>query len=169
MNVQKGDEQMSDDMKQYYEEYGRKIFLYLMTLCSDPDTAEELTQETFYQAIRNIGKYQGKSSVYTWLCGIAKNLWLSESRRKKYHPIAEPDPTASDISPTPDEVAESSDGKMELLRKIHQLPETEKEVLLLRATGELSFREIGELFGKSENWARVTHYRTKQKLKGGTS
>ena len=107
MNVQKGDEQMSDDMKQYYEEYGRKIFLYLMTLCSD---AEELTQETFYQAIRNIGKYQGKSSVYTWLCGIAKNLWLSESRRKKYHPIAEPDPTASDISPTPDEVAESSDG-----------------------------------------------------------
>ena len=58
---------------------------------------------------------------------------------------------------------------MNLLRKIHQLPETEKEVLLLRATGELSFREIGELFGKSENWARVTHYRTKQKLKGGTS
>ena len=60
---------MSDGMKQYYEEYGRKVFLYLMTLCSDPDTAEELTQETFYQAIKNVGKYKGESSVYTWLCG----------------------------------------------------------------------------------------------------
>ncbi|MBQ5311910.1 MAG: sigma-70 family RNA polymerase sigma factor [Oscillospiraceae bacterium] len=157
---------MSDDMKNYYEEYGRKIYLYLMTLCSDPDTAEELTQETFLQAIKNIGKYEGKSSVYTWLCGIAKNLWLNETRRRRYHPTAEPDLSAADISPTPDETAESNDIKMELLRRLHTLPETEKEILLLRATGELSFDEIGELFGKSGNWARVTHYRAKQKLKG---
>lgn len=162
---------MSDGMKQYYEEYGRKVFLYLMTLCSDPDTAEELTQETFYQAIKNVGKYKGESSVYTWLCGIAKKLWLSEARRRKYHPVAEPDPTAEDLSPRPDEKAEENDEKMRLLRRLHQLPETEKEILLLRAAGELSFREIGEIFGKSENWARVTHYRAKQKLiekmKGG--
>ena len=156
---------MSDDMKKYYEEYGRKVFLYLMTLCSDPDTAEELTQETFYQAIKNIDRYEGKSSVYTWLCGIAKNVYLSETRRKKYHPVAEPDISEEDTSPRPDEIAESNDEKMRLMRKIHELPENEKEVLLLRAAGELSFREIGEIFGKSENWARVTHYRAKQKIR----
>lgn len=156
---------MPDDMKKYYEEYGRKVFLYLMTLCSDPDMAEELTQETFYQAIKNINSYKGDSSVYTWLCGIAKKVRLNEMRRRKYHPVAEPDLTEEDTSPRPDEITEKRDEKMQLMRKLHELPETEKEVVLLRATGELSFREIGELFGKTENWARVTFYRTKQKLK----
>ncbi|MBR1822606.1 MAG: sigma-70 family RNA polymerase sigma factor [Ruminococcus sp.] len=156
---------MSEEMKKYYEEYGRKVFLYLMTLCSDPDTAEELTQETFYQAIKNVGKYKGESSVYTWLCGIAKKVWLNEARRRKYHPVAEPDPTAEDLSMRPDETAERNDEKMRLLRRLHELPENEKEIVLLRATGELSFREIGELFGKTENWARVTFYRTKKKLR----
>lgn len=166
MNVQGGDA-VSDNMKQYYEENGRKVFLYLMTLCGDADTAEELTQETFYQAIRSVDKYKGESSVYSWLCGIAKNLWLNEKRRRKYHPVSEPDENAEDNSVRPDEKAELADEKMRLLKCLHGLPENEKEIVLLRATGELSFREIGELFGKTENWARVTYYRAKQKLKGG--
>ncbi len=156
---------MADNMKEYYEEYGRKVFLYLMTLCSDPDMAEELTQETFYQAIKNVGTFKGQSSVYTWLCGIARNVFLNETRRKKSHPVAEPELTTEDTAPLPNEIAEDRDEKMQLMHKLHELPETDKEVLLLRATGELSYSEIGELFGKSENWARVTHYRAKQKLK----
>ena len=156
---------MTDDIKSYYEEYGRKVYLYLMSLCSDTDTAEELTQDTFYQAIHSLSKYRSECSVYTWLCGIAKNLWYRELRRQKRTPIAEPDYTEADLSPPPDEIAELRNSKMNLLKQIHELPETEKEIVLLRATGELSFREIGEIFGKSENWARVTFYRAKQKLK----
>lgn len=156
---------MTDDIKSYYEEYGRKVYLYLMSLCSDADTAEELTQETFYQAIRSLSKYRGECSVYTWLCGIAKNMWLRELKRRKNNPVAEPDYTEADNSHTPDEIAELRYSKMNLLKQIHELPENEKEIVLLRATGELSFREIGEIFGKTENWARVTFYRAKQKLK----
>lgn len=156
---------MTDDIKSYYEEYGRKVYLYLMSLCSDADTAEELTQETFYQAIRSLSKYRGECSVYTWLCGIAKNMWLRELKRRKNNPVAEPDYTETDNSHTPDEIAELRYSKMNLLKQIHELPENEKEIVLLRATGELSFREIGEIFGKTENWARVTFYRAKQKLK----
>lgn len=156
---------MTDDIKSYYEEYGRKVYLYLMSLCSDADTAEELTQETFYQAIRSLSKYRGDCSVYTWLCGIAKNMWLRELKRRKNNPVAEPDYTETDNSHTPDEIAELRYSKMNLLKQIHELPENEKEIVLLRATGELSFREIGEIFGKTENWARVTFYRAKQKLK----
>lgn len=156
---------MSDDIKSYYEEYGKKVYLYLMSLCSNADTAEDLTQETFYQAIRSLSKYRGECSVYTWLCGIAKNLWYRELKRQKRMPVAEPDYKEADLSPPPDEIAELRDGKMNLLKQIHELPETEKEIVLLRATGELSFREIGEIFGRSENWARVTFYRAKQKLK----
>ena len=155
---------MSSDMEQYYREYGRKVFLYLMTLCGNADTAEELTQETFYRALRSLKKYKGDSSVYTWLCSIARNAWLEELRRRSKHKTEEISELIEDTSPRPDEEAESEDSRIRLLKSIHSLPETEKEIILLRASQELSFREIGEIFGKSENWARVTYYRAKQKL-----
>lgn len=155
---------MSSDMEQYYREYGRKVFLYLMTLCGNADTAEELTQETFYRALRSLKKYKGDSSVYTWLCSIARNAWLEELRRRSKHKTEEISELIEDTSPRPDEEAESEDSRIRLLKRIHSLPETEKEIILLRASQELSFREIGEIFGKSENWARVTYYRAKQKL-----
>ena len=155
---------MSSDMEQYYRENGRKVFLYLMTLCGNADTAEELTQETFYRALRSLKKYKGDSSVYTWLCSIARNAWLEELRKRRKHTNEEITELIEDTSPRPDEEAESEDSRIRLLKRIHFLPETEKEIILLRASQELSFREIGEIFGKSENWARVTYYRAKQKL-----
>ena len=155
---------MSSDMEQYYRENGRKVFLYLMTLCGNADTAEELTQETFYRALRSLKKYKGDSSVYTWLCSIARNAWLEELRKRRKHTDEEITELIEDTSPRPDEEAESEDSRIRLLKRIHSLPETEKEIILLRASQELSFREIGEIFGKSENWARVTYYRAKQKL-----
>ncbi|MDD7517020.1 RNA polymerase sigma factor [Ruminococcus flavefaciens] len=155
---------MSSDMEKYYRENGRKVFLYLMTLCGNADTAEELTQETFYRALRSVNKYKGESSVYTWLCGIARNAWLEELRKRTRHKGEELSELTEDTALRPDEKAESEDSRIRLLKKIHSLPETEKELILLRASQELSFREIGEIFGKSENWARVTYYRAKQKL-----
>lgn len=152
------------EIKEYYEKYGKKVYLYLFSLCREEDTAEDLMQETFCQAIRCLHRYDGSCSVYTWLCSIAKNLWLRELDRRKRRPIAEPDETIPDNTPPPDRAAEEKEMKMSLMRQIHALPEQEKELILLRATGALSFREIGELFGKSENWARVTYYRAKQKL-----
>lgn len=153
------------DMESYYRENGRKVYLFLMSLCHDNDTAEELTQETFYRAIRDLEKYNGSCSVYTWLCGIAKNLWLKELARKKKRPLAEPDESMPSEELSPDKSYELKETKMSVLKQVHSLPEQEKELILLRATGELSFKEIGEIFGKSENWARVTYYRAKQKLK----
>ncbi|MBR0511549.1 MAG: sigma-70 family RNA polymerase sigma factor [Ruminococcus sp.] len=155
---------MSSDMEKYYRENGRKVFLYLMTLCGNADTAEELTQETFYRALRSVNKYKGESSVYTWLCSIARNCWLEELRKRTRHKGEELSELTEDNALRPDERAESEDSRIRLLKRIQSLPETEKELILLRASQELSFREIGEIFGKSENWARVTYYRAKQKL-----
>ena len=139
------------ELDKYYRENGRKVFLYLMTLCGNPDVAEELTQETFYRALNSIKRFKGDCSVYTWLCSIAHNVWLEENRRKKRCMSEEISEFTEDKSPDPHDEAESSDGVMQLLKKIHSLPETEKEIILLRATQELSFRDIGEIFGKSEN------------------
>ena len=156
---------MSDEIARYYEENGRKVYLYLMTLCNEPDTAEELTQETFLQAITHLEQFRGDSTVYAWLCGIAKNLWYAELRRRKYHPSAAADMSAPDPAPPPDQQAEQRAISLELLRQLHDLPEQDKELILLRAAAGLSFRTIGEIFGRSENWARVTYFRAKQKLK----
>lgn len=155
---------MSADIEAYYREYGKKVYLYLMTLCNEPDTAEELTQETFCQAIRHLNRFRGESSVYAWLCGIAKNLWKAELRRRKSHPSGAEIPEQTDPAPTPDEAAESHEISVSVLRKLHGLPEQDKELILLRAAAGLSFRTIGEIFGRSENWARVSFFRAKQKL-----
>lgn len=156
---------MNSELENYYREYGKKVYLFLMSLSGDSDISEELTQETFYQAIKSINRFEGKCSVYTWLCQIAKNLWLRELDRRKRHPACEYDANARSPSANPEETVSLKDEKMNVLKRLHGLPEHEKEIILLRATGELSFREIGEIFEKSENWARVTYYRAKQKLK----
>lgn len=159
---------MKKEIEKYYDEYGKKVYSYLLALSGDSDISQELTQETFLRALSSLNRFDGKCSVSTWLCSIAKNLWHSELRRRGLHPSADADtaPPEPDMSaPSPLENAEQKDSKMFVLRQIHSLPETEKELILLRATGAMTFAEIGELFGKSENWARVTYYRAKQKLR----
>ena len=153
------------DMEQMYQQYAQTVYRFLLSKVRNADLAEELTQETFYQAIRHLKSYKGTSTVYAWLCGIAKNLWKSELRRRKSHPSAAEIPDEPDPAPPPDESAESREISVTLLRKLHGLPEQDKELILLRAAAGLSFRTIGEIFGKTENWARVSFYRAKQKLK----
>ena len=159
---------MNKEIEDYYQKYGQKVYAYLISICREPDTAQDLTQETFLQALRFLNKFDNKCSVCTWLCQIAKFLWLKELKRRRYHPSVskEPDIAELDISIIPpDDQIESADTKMYVLRQIHELPEREKEILLLRATGAMSFEEIGQLFGKNASWARVTYYRAKQKLR----
>ncbi len=156
---------MSDEMKQCYDAYSQKIYVYMLSLCGNHETAQDIMQETFYQAIRHIDDYRRDCSMYTWLCSIAKNLWLKEVRRQKYHPVVEDKGNGTSLCRSPEEHAETKETLLSVMKKIHTLPEQEKEIVLMRAAGELSFREIGEIFGKSENWARVTYYRAKVKLK----
>lgn len=155
------------DMDVIYREYAKTVFGYLVTLCHEEHTAEELTQETFYQAVKSSGKYDGTCKVSTWLCQIAKHLWYQEldKRRRKGTSVLEEELVSKEK-----DVEENlclKEEKMELFKKVHILNETAKEVVLLRLTGAFSFREIGDIFGKNENWARVTFYRAKQKIVKG--
>lgn len=155
------------DMNVIYREYADPVFKYLMTLCNDEDTAQELTQETFYQAVRSAGRYDGSCKVFTWLCQIAKHLWYRELERRRRKGTTELNENLASSGADLSETVSIREEKMELFRKVHILDETAKEVVLLRLTGAFSFREIGDIFGKNENWARVTFYRAKQKLVKG--
>ncbi len=149
-------------MEEIYQDYAKSVYRYLLALTHDDGLAEELTQETFYQAIRSSERYDGSCKISTWLCAIAKNVLLSH--RRKHPPQDELLP--QDVSvPSAEAEAVGAAGRMRLLRQIHALPEPYRELLYLRVFGGLSFREIGELLGRTENWARVSYYRGKEKLR----
>ena len=149
-------------MDEIYQKYANTVYRYLMLLTHKEELAEELTQETFYQAVRSIDSFEGKCRISTWLCAIAKNQYLCHIRKNREHediddqdiPVASAENTAMD-----------SMRRVELLKKLHKLPEPYREVTYLRAFGGLSFAEIGEVLGKTENWARVSFYRGKEKLR----
>lgn len=145
-----------------FEEYSDLVFKYLMSLCRDAMLAEELTQETFYRAIRSSGKFDGSCKVSTWLCQIAKHLWyqeLDKRRRHREEPLQE-----NGASDGLENAYCRKEQTMEVMKAVHILEENAKEIFLLRSIGGFSFREIGEIFGRNENWARVTFYRAKQKV-----
>ncbi len=153
------------DMEEIYRQYARTVYRYLASLCHDPDLAEELTQETFCQAIRSVGSYDGACRMSTWLCGIAKNVLRTHLRK---HPPAESIDELPLSVPSAEAEAVSGEERLRLLRRLHALPEPGREVVYLRVFGDLSFREIGEVLNRTENWARVTFYRAKERLKEGT-
>lgn len=156
------------DIDAAYREYAVMVYKFLLSLCYEEELAEELTQETFYQAVRSVDRYDGSCKVSTWLCQIAKHLWYREMERRKRKSTSELTADMESLEKPVEEQLTLKEEKMELFRKVHVLDEISKEIVLLRVTGAFSFKEIAELFGKNENWARVTYYRAKQKiLKGG--
>ena len=154
-------------MKKIYEEYFETVNKYLFCLTKNADIAEELTQETFYRAVKKIGTYKGKCKISVWLCQIAKNLWYDECRKNKKLVNNGYDLLNLETEEKVEEQVILNDEKITLYKKIQTLDEKTREVIYLRITGELSFKDIGDILNKSENWARVTFYRGKQKLKEG--
>ncbi len=155
------------DTDDIYKDNAQIVFKFLISLCNDADTAEELTQETFYRAIKSAKRYDGTCKVSTWLCQIAKHLWYQEiDKRKRKGTSVLDDNIVSDKSGPEEELFLKAE-KMQLIKAVHILDGTAKEVVLLRITGAFSFKEIGEVFNKNESWARVTFYRAKQKIVKG--
>ncbi len=144
----KGGETQVQDMDAVYRQHAQTVFKYLMSLTHDADLAEELTQETFYQAVRSIDRFDESCKITTWLCAIAKNQYFAYMKK---HARLQIDP----------DVDLMSDGA----GMIRNTVSAEQEVLYLRMFGNLSFREIGEVMGKTENWARVTFFRARTNLR----
>ena len=159
-----------NDMDQVYRQHAQTVYKFLLSQCHDADLAEELTQETFYQAVKSIGRFDGSCKLSTWLCQIARHLWYQHlekhrAERTMTRPLAETPPEDDPAVPSDEEETASRQGHLDLLRQIHDLPDPMREVVYLRAFGGLSFREIGDVLGKTENWARVTFFRGKERLR----
>lgn len=162
------------NFEELYKLYFKDVYLFVLAMSRDPDIAEEITQETFYKALKNINKFQGDCSVKTWLCQIAKNTYLTH-QKKQNHFVSEDSirgPDHSDASaahPSADlgnaeAIYIRKEETLSIYKVLHHLDEPFKEVFTLRTLGDLSFKEIGEIFGRKEGWARVTYFRAKQKI-----
>ena len=141
-----------------------KVFSYVMTLARDRNDAEEITQETFFRAISTDKAFKGESESFTWLCAIAKNIFIDEKRRVS----RQDDELSEEIPDTNRAIEEKLSDRQTSIRIhsiLHQMEEPYKEVFQLRVFGELSFAEIGSIFGKTETWARVTYHRARLKIK----
>ena len=153
------------DFDTVYRIYFNDVFLYLRGLSANPDIAEEITQETFFRALKEINNFRGSCSVKSWLCQIAKNLYISQMRKK--NPISCDDEEFLFNVAAKTNIEEEyiqREGALEIYRLVQKIEEPYKEVFLLRTLSDLSFKEISEIFGKTESWARVTYYRAKQKI-----
>lgn len=153
------------DFEKIYSDYYDTVFRYILSLCKDETWAEEITQEAFFKALKSIHTFRGECKLSVWLCQIAKNTFLSDAK-KNFHKVEE---IRQDLL-----VEDSIEQKIlnketfyEVHQFLHQMSEPYKEVFWMRAFGELSFKEIGQLFEKSESWARVTYHRAKMKIREG--
>lgn len=154
------------NIEKLYKEHAKTVNRFLVSLTHDFDIAEELTQETFYKAIQKLNTYKGTAKVSVWLCQIAKNLWYNELKKKKKHiSITNEQVQNLQYNKSIDEIIIEDENRRNMYNQIEKLNDNLKEIIYLRIIGELSFKEIGEIMNKTENWARVNYYRGKQKIK----
>lgn len=155
------------NMEEIYKEYSNTIYKYLFCLTHNKDIAEELTQETFVIAIKEIEKFRGDCKLSVWLCQIAKHLWYKELKKKrKDNSIAFEEMKEKILySETTEDIISKKEEKLKLFKDMQKLDNKSREVMYLRMVGNLSYDEIGEILGKTSSWARVTFFRAKQKIK----
>lgn len=153
----------TDEFEKMSQDCTSIVYRFLLSMCGNEDLAEELTSETFYQAYLHIDKFRGECKPESWLCQIAKNTLYKETKRtRRIVPWEQLETTGTD-----EDILEGLSKKEQSLKiygHLHQLSDPYKEVFMLRVLGELRFKEISDIYGKSESWAKVTFYRAKNKL-----
>lgn len=156
---------MSEKVEDIYELHAKIIYRYLFSLTGEADISEELTQETFCAALKSIDTYRGEASPQVWLCAIAKRLWFKELERRRRMADIDGEAIANITEHSNFENDyERRENRLKLYRAMQKLDSDTREVIHLRIAGEFSFKDIGEILGKSEVWARVRFYRGKEKL-----
>lgn len=151
--------------QEIYQEYGRPVYRFLLTLTGNAGEAEELLQETFYQAFLHIDRFEARCSLYTWLCQIGKNAWLRECRRRKrLDDRGLADMELMDQSLPLEERTIRKEEYRRIRQAVFHLEEPYQEVFIMHVFGGVSLKEIAANFGKSESWARVTFFRAKKQV-----
>lgn len=154
------------DFESIYATYFSQVYRYARSLTLDEQAADDITAETFLRAMQALPRFRGECEIRVWLCRIAKNIWLTE--QKKRGRLVDDGEMVLDALPDSADPAEQTadrDTARSLHRALHRLDEPYREVFSLRVFAELPFTDIGELFGHNAHWACVTYHRACEKLR----
>lgn len=160
-----------DSMELIYSSHAKTVYGFLLIRTRQPELAEELTQETFFRAIQQIKRFKGECTISTWLCAIAKNVWLEYLKKQKKQSseqeahrefLAEKTVMGSKSLDSPEAAHLLMWDNIQVLKALHNLKDPMRETMYLRLISNLTFKQIGEIMGRTENWARVTFYRGKE-------
>ena len=149
--------------EQVYREYFSDVYAYILKLSGSADTAEEITSETFFKALGAIDGFRGDCEIRVWLCRIAKNCYFSHLKKSKRLATLDAEAEPGSAVPVEDLLVENAEAER-VRNALHLLPEPYKEVFMWRVFAQMSFRQIGEVFGKNENWACVTYHRARKMI-----
>ena len=152
------------EFEQIYTTYFRDVYLYIRKLSNDEHIAEEITSETFFKAMKSIDSFRGDCDIRVWLCQIAKNCYYSYTKKADRTECIDNVEIAEQCASFEERLFRH-DTAMQIQRILHDVPEPYKEVFMWRVYAELSFKQIGQIFGKSENWACVAYHRARNKIK----
>ena len=154
------------EFEQIYDKYFKSVYRYIRKLSGDEHIAEEITSETFLKAMKYIGDFRGECDMRVWICQIAKNTYYSYLKKSKR--IASVDETELqsivDTNAFIEEQIGIQDETQQIRKILHTIPEPYKEIFMWRVFGELSFKEIGDLYNKTDNWACVTYHRARKMI-----
>jgi RNA polymerase sigma factor, sigma-70 family len=153
------------DFETIYNENFHSVYKYILSLCQNEVMAEEVTQETFYKAMESFDKFNGDCRIFVWLCQIAKNTYFTLYKKQKRLRSESDFDFSTQIAPDFENKYFDNEISKKLHLLLHQMDNPHKEVFTLRVFGELPFSQIGEIFGKTDSWARLVFYRAKNELR----
>ncbi len=154
------------EFEEIYRTYFNDVYSYIRRLSGDQHIAEEITSETFYKALTSIDKFRGDCDIRVWLCQIGKNTYFAYcKKRKNTNPLTDEELFhLADDTVSMDDHMIQQETALQVKRALHELYEPYKEVFMWRVFAQLSFKQIGQIFGKSDNWACVTYHRAKEMI-----
>lgn len=159
-----GGDKVTDFDKIYYM-YFKDVYLYLRRISGDEHLAEEITAQTFYKALKSLDKFRGDCDIRVWLCQIAKNSYYTHiEKNKRVESLDAKNAEAADGKSFTDIIEDKEAAKL-IQSVLHSIEDPYKEVFMWRVYADMSFKEIGRIFSKSENWACVTYHRAKKMIK----
>ena len=153
------------NIEEMYNKYSGIVYKYVFCLTGNEDTAEEIVQETFLVAVRDINKFMGECKISTWLCQISKYIWYKRLKKEKKETPLNILQDSILIEDSIEENFYDKESKIQLFKKLQELDEDTRNVMYLRIFGNFEYSEIAEIMNKTSNWARVVFFRGKQKLK----
>ena len=160
---------LKNEMNIVYQCYYKEVYGFCFQLCGqNAHLAEELTQNAFYKAILSADSFKGNCEIKTWLCRIARNDYLNYLRKEKHLSKTQAAEQLLELTPDPQpsvlQKIEDSENVLEILQTLDTLEPPYCEIFRLKIINDMDYKQIATLYGKSENWARVTFYRAKQKI-----